>query len=187
MSTRGVVAVRQPDGTWKGIYSGHDAYPTGLGKSIWRIIKERGIKKVAEELFDYDCWDNYLEDNKCSDILARNPDAYPRDHITSDSTCPIWIEYVYVLDVQKQTMEVFESFVFCVESRFEGRLEKVDIENLLKQPEAREYTDEVGKHIGGYVSLGVFPVDGQEPNWDYLEDEDTTADEFCKRFLLKER
>lgn len=64
MSTRGCVAVGN-EKEYKGVYNHWDSYPSGLGKDVWDMIQERGIREVAEGILQYGDWREYVNIGVC--------------------------------------------------------------------------------------------------------------------------
>lgn len=74
------------------------------------------------------------------------------DKITSDDSDPLFIEWVYVVDVEKRTLEVLASH--------RGRGYK-----SLTNWKGEKYQEPQYVHF----SVGVFSLDGSEPDWEAIE------------------
>jgi len=95
MSTRGCVAVGVPL-KWKGVYNHCDSYPTGLGKEVWDIASdEANLNLLCESILLAGRWEAFLG--------QRDP---VEDHVTSGSPDPLFIEWVYIIDPDRNMLHV---------------------------------------------------------------------------------
>jgi hypothetical protein len=68
MGTRGVVAVRQEDGGWLGVYNHWDSYPTGLGEDVFEATKEIPANQLQNwclALLKNDDWREFVNEGEC--------------------------------------------------------------------------------------------------------------------------
>lgn len=65
MSTRGCVAWREKDGTWKGVYNHSDSYPTWLGAEVWEWINKLGAEAVIRRLKSVGDWREFESGGVC--------------------------------------------------------------------------------------------------------------------------
>jgi len=198
MSTRGCVAVKTGENSWRGVYNHCDSYPTYLGREVWAILHDYSTnKQFCDELLQFDDWRNFLNEGICEycgkrtsqphsisipicgfdseyQISPRNeeevkmlmdyrntgyPDPEAKYHkhntedliniqITNETTEPLWHEWVYVIDVEKNKIEVLYS-----------RLVEDELPDQIKY-EKSNYA---------HFKAAEIDIDGPEPNWEEIE------------------
>mgnify|MGYP001577883886 CR=1 FL=1 len=160
MSTRGVLAVVEGDG-WKGLYQHSDSYPTWLGKGLWAWLQEHGTKEYAKTLKKHPGgYSSFPEVCYCHDESFGENGKVPTMRITSKRPDPLFIEWVYAVDVETEMVSVFEHQ--DDEAFDEGR--------ILDSPKL----EEDGWWNYGHCRyrhrlVGVFDLKGLEPDWEALE------------------
>lgn len=127
MSTRSVVA-RKTEDSWKGVYCHWDGYPTARGPEIFRILREQFFRdpesskwgnaqadpKTAVRAFcdiyidgHLGGWSSFGDECYChSPHFVMRDGAEEKTFATPESSDPLFIEWVYVIDPETQTMEV---------------------------------------------------------------------------------
>lgn len=190
MGTRGCVAVGTPD-RWIGCYNHFDSYPTGLGADVWAEWKEN--PNLPEDLLKFGDWREYLNGGICEycgkkrgqphSILVNehtmrpggDPDALYHEHndaeledkfLTQDQADPLFIEWVYILDPEKQAIHILSNV---------GKEDYEQTENSPGRGERRTITDD------GYVDYGhcaykhvycrTISLNDAEPDWHQLEND----------------
>lgn len=178
MSTRGAVAIKTETG-WRGVYNHFDSYPEGLGKDVWDHLKTQvdSLKDFATKLLETDDWRNYLGGGLCEycgkrglgqphtingTIIGKDgiPDPEAKDHmhgdlgdkITNDNNDALFIEYVYVIDVDEKTMTILTNV------RLEGTTE-------VTHPNRETYDSP----NYGHSKVVTVSLDGDEPDWEALD------------------
>lgn len=185
MSTRGCVAVWTGRHRWRGVYNHSDSYPTGLGKELWDYLHQDGVDliKFGEELMHYGDWREYRNGGLCEycgkvgvgqphtisgDIYVAHhqdgqafpdPDATKHQHGTEKARIRsehekqegLFIEWVYVIDPKRRTLTVLTALRDFGEHTRKGNA------GSFKSPNYR------------WEPLGTFSLDGEEPEWEYLE------------------
>ena len=163
MSTRSVIGVytNREQGEWRGTYHHFDGYPTGLGKSLWKLYHEfyEGLlPAMLEMLIDAhpQGWSSIVDadwnkrptwDDNPGEYTKRGekwpPMSYryrPGEEDSAwyfDQTTEGGQEWAYVFDIESNTMTILQSI---------GRLGAVI-----------------------YATKGTVPLDGTEPDWNSFE------------------
>lgn len=165
MSTRAAIGVwvNRKHGCWRGVYHHFDGYPTGLGRALWELYHahyEDRLSVMVEMLIDnhVEGWSsivdadwsqlpNWLEwydrqpyyDNGLplppQSYKARGEEPNPLDH-TSDA----WLEWAYIIDLEANTMTIFE-----------------------------EVSYEVRKNAPVWIKKATLPLTGSAPDWSIFE------------------
>lgn len=157
MSTRGAVAIRQDDGTWKGVYNRYDSYPTGLGRNLFKVIDNTGnLEQFAEDLLLYDTWENFVDQDL--DIGNR------MEHIKSDKNPnPLYLEWVYVIDVKNKKLKVLTN---------KDVTDKVGTKDISQEEKPKKVDG--GWHYGHCVfkheKVAEYDLSKGEPDWQKLEE-----------------
>jgi len=153
MPTRGCVAVGTID-SWKGVYNHSDSYPTGLGKEIWGLLKNKykgDVKAFEKDMLEKKSW-RALIDDKFKNAID--------DVMTEKEADPLFIEWVYIINPKDSTLSIM---AHKYDSNFAGK----------------EPTDKVKVEKGGWWNYGhirckhdlliKIDVNGKEPDWVALE------------------
>ncbi|CCF85388.1 hypothetical protein [Nitrolancea hollandica] len=170
MGTRGAIARAQGDG-WSGRYHHWDSYPTGLGRSLWNHLHGHfggDVEKMTAFFIDQHPagWSTVVEAD-----LNIEPGfiEYPRRHsdhpgqaecychgdrseeaqdLTSENGDPCFIEWVYVISPTHLTV-------------------LAGVAAATDDPTARR--GEYGTVPYRHALVGVYPLDGEAPNWEEVE------------------
>ena len=158
MPTRGCVATGTPT-SWKGVYNRFTSYPKGLGKEVWEhlqvIIAKEGDLKGFSDILNYPEWQIYLARENASNAKIH--------HITSDNPNPLFTEWVYVVDVEKEMVYVLKSE--GNESR--PRVCVKAIREIGPRADGTRVWD-YGHCVYWHTLVGSFPLRGKEPDWENL-------------------
>lgn len=155
MSTRGAVAIKQDDNSWKGVYNRYDSYPSGLGKELFNRLKSSNLKEFAKDLLRYSTYNGF----KRGDLdIGRD-----YEKITSENPDPLWVEWVYVIDVENEKLEILTS------KDVTGKVEGEPIE-----PDEKPKRVDEGWHYGHCIfkheKVTELDLNEKEPDWEKLED-----------------
>lgn len=117
MLARGCIAIKTKDG-WRGIYNHWDSYPSWLGKELWDFIKRNKAEAIAKAIeqhpggfrsFPSECY-CHSEFSKKNGSCAKDSPLYntstPSGIIDSQNANPLFVEWVYIIDPDKQTMTI---------------------------------------------------------------------------------
>ena len=158
MSTRGCVAVGIPL-KWEGIYNHYDSYPGGLGLDLWHILlHEKDLKDFAARLLRCDSWPAFLaaeigpEDNYDGRLDCA--------HITNEDADPLFIEWVYIIDPERNMLHVLKHE--SVGNRLD--FSKRSIGPVKLTGRVVDYGHCAFKH----VLVASLKLDGPEPDWGRL-------------------
>ena len=161
MSTRGAVAIKQDDGSWRGVYNRYDSYPTGLGKELFNRLKTSKLKEFAKDLLRYNTYKGFREGD-----LDIGRDYEP---ITSDNPDPLWVEWVYVIDVENEKLEVLTGKDITTEVEDNQKVEDKPIE-----PDEKPKKIDQGWHYGHCIftheKVAEFDLNKKRLDWGKLED-----------------
>ncbi len=192
MGTRGCVAVGNPQ-KWVGLYNHWDSYPTALGADVWAEWKKN--PNLPKDLLNFDDWRSYLNGGICeycgkkagqphsillnefTQVPGQDPDALyhkhnsgnpTEHHLDQDNADPLFIEWVYILDVENQAIHILSHF---------GKSDYYRSANSPvpghRQEQAKVMTDDgfvdyghcAYKHVLCYTIFLTTP----EPNWAQIE------------------
>lgn len=166
MSTRGMIARQNGEG-FEGVYHHFDSYPDGLGKTLWEQIQWRlqdesieGVEKFVKILLDEHRagWSsiNEVDWSLAPGYGSKGPQCYchgersePANELITESTANwLFIEWAYVIDIEKQTFTIVEG---CQRN------------GIGNNKSSDGY---------GYKIINTFPFSGEEPNWSKLTEEE---------------
>lgn len=188
MSTRGAVGIGNKK-KWRAVYNHWDSYPTGLGKEVWKRIKKVGLKNFSSELLKYRDWREYLNEGICeycgkkvgqphsigSEIFMakKKPGYYPDteikhhkhsksgkgDQITTEDADPLFIEWIYIIEVKKRMFHVFMN-----------KSDEFTKGAIREKPFIRKdgFTD-YGHCAYKHTLFGSYDIDGDEPKWEEID------------------
>ncbi len=120
MSTRGCVAVRQEDGSWKGVYNHYDSYPAGLGEEVKKACANNAdhLQEFCDEMLKYGDWRDFRDGGVC-EYCGKTGLGQPvninssgtHDHagytlLTPATAAEAWIEWIYIIDPKKRVIDV---------------------------------------------------------------------------------
>ena len=104
MSTRGEIAIRMEDGTYRGIGCQHDSYPSHLGEVLFEnynteekvnALIDRGEASSIDKTLDECCF--YADNGEKLRI-----DAYPsREALVQECNNDIFMEFLYIWENDK--------------------------------------------------------------------------------------
>jgi len=142
MSTRSIIAIPEGDG-WKGRYVHYDGYPTGVGQTVWHIVKTAGLAEAARILTSKPIGWSGISDNP-DGTPPINPGydhepGYGYAYIPEDDTEDWWI---HSTDTDKSWCEWY--YILADNGLWVGTLDGAD------------YTPH---HIA------IIPWGGDEPDW----------------------
>jgi len=171
MSTRGCVAIKRDDG-WVGVYNHRDSGPVYLGKKVWSYVQGKNLKQFAEDLLMFNTWDDYIlqmeacshcdkkHGPRCIECKFRERDSDGLEHIASDDPDPLSIEWVYVVDPERRTIDILTS-----------QKSKRTTCAIRGYPILRDdgYWD-YGHCAYRHARLASVHIDGEEPDWQFFED-----------------
>lgn len=176
MSTRACIARIQGDG-FLGVYHHWDGYPTGLGKTLWQLVRDNGRTTTLKVLIDRHPagWSTingkdwtkvpgFVELGTPHEDAADRPECYchgdrheePNPVTQADD---MGMEWAYIFDEPQDTLTVLER------TRPDGRPAVGMFGTLGADPETGERDDR-------WTPRGTFPLSGVEPNWTELEGSD---------------
>ena len=89
MSTRGLIGIKQKNGSIRYIYNHSDSYPSYLMKNLEKELKRKDLNKLKTEIESGE-WN----DSKMTDIIDIDY---------------LWHEYVYILDFEKKTWGAYRT------------------------------------------------------------------------------
>ena len=89
MSTRGLIGIKQKNGSVRYIYNHSDSYPSYLMKNLDKELKRKDLNKLKKEIESGE-WN----DSKMTDIIDIDY---------------LWHEYVYILDFEKKTWGAYRT------------------------------------------------------------------------------
>lgn len=172
MSTRSCLAYKTGEEKWSGVYCHSDGYPTNRGKQVWEILMKdfilnRGVLGVAnsgktslQSFVDIYIkghiggWSSFPEVCYCHSPEFVQRDGLQENTVTSDNPDALFIEWVYVIDVENKKLEIYKG------GRAKGmHEEKSDDGRKWKSPNYTHYL---------VVSLDISP-DLPEPDWEKIE------------------
>lgn len=158
MSTRGCVAIAKGDG-YKGVYNHSDSYPTWLGAHVFEHLQERlaedgSLKPFAKKLAKHRRWETYIEEGR---------DAKGLGLLTPETVDPLFIEWVYVIDADENSMTVLASV--SEKGTEPGNVQYR--EPLRRKDGAMDYGNYVYRHkLVAVIRIGL---DEPEPDWEEIE------------------
>lgn len=185
MSTRASIAYKTPTG-WTGVYSHYDGYPSGLGKNIWDVIQKKFINnrgdagisnRVSASKAIQAFIDVYIKGHRGgwsvfdSTCYCHSPEFVLRDGardatIDEKENDPLYIEYVYILDPEKEEMTILTSFDAGSERKDTGAPPEEGPIGKNEWGVIHEY----GHCAYGHRLLGVVKLtQALEPDWNALE------------------
>lgn len=131
MSTRAYIATKRNisntdkinDFRWRGVYNHFDGYPDGLGKAIWDRVQEyaaggRKMTDVLNAFVDIEInghtsgWSSFASRVcYCHDpyFVMRDGVNHKKATDTNKDIDPLFIEWVYIIDPKKESMDVLKS------------------------------------------------------------------------------
>lgn len=172
MSTRGCIAYKTKSG-WTGVYHHWDSYPTWLGAKIFDVIKSKfrlnsNLKStlknfIAQYINEHPAgWSSFPTVCYCHDRGEKASAMI--SHANSD---PLFIEWVYVINPEKQTIEILAHTPCKIHNRKNG-----EINNQINRIEGCcwDYGHCAYKHIR-LVTLNLRGLikNNQKPNWRRIE------------------
>jgi len=136
MSTRSIIGYVQKDGSFRGVYSHWDGYPSGVGQAIFNAALQHGIQAVTRHIVDdkvcgwsslasWDCnLDHFVSfsDNDAITYEQRyvdNNDPYAGYAVyydgsradttfyNRDSAKQSWAKFLYLFDETENTLSIF--------------------------------------------------------------------------------
>lgn len=173
MSTRSALAFKTEDG-WEGIYCHWDGYPTNRGSQIWKILMEDfclnkgelGVQndgKIETALRSFvdvyikghpSGWSSFPDTCYCHDPGFVMRDGIIDGKITSKDNDPLFIEWVYIIDVKEKKLVILTSYST-------GKtIQKVDYKG--KKYDSSEYAHKV-------ACVADIDPDKPEPDWEAIE------------------
>jgi hypothetical protein len=154
MSTRAAVGVGNHK-SWQGIYNHFDGYPSGLGADAWRVMQnylsddQVDANRFKEDYIDSHKagWSQFAEECYCHDRGETETDM----RIDQDSADPLFLEWVYLLDPENETLLILSS----------------EVGGSDPPPNAKDY----GHCWARHNLVGVYPLRGNEPDWEFITNE----------------
>jgi hypothetical protein len=133
MGTRGAVAFGSP-AHWEGVYNHSDSQPTGLGAALWLALRNArsaagGLAHLRTALMAAGDWAAFERGEAAPEPLE----------LSSESADPMYIEWVYVIDVEGRRLHV------------------------LGHAQVDAPSGESPRYF--YDLSGSFDLDADEPNW----------------------
>lgn len=160
MSTRGCVAVGVPL-KWKGVYNHYDSYPTHLGEQVWKYASnKRNLALFCDTILRSGRWEVFLKER---DELPDNR----LDYITSENPDPLYIEWVYIIDPDRNMLHVLKQAAVGGSDFSRKRPPRP----VMLPGRVVDYGHCAYKH----VLVASLDLDGPEPDWSKLgrnEDEE---------------
>lgn len=179
----GAVCIKTVD-SWMGVSNHTDSIPTILGQEVWDVLQENihSLERFSKMLFEGLTWKGYLLDGLCqycgkhdvgrpcsvnrdlynrtndkNEIVALDPNSKGHKHIKylpvvtleDEAVQGYWARWIYVIDVKKELLEIFVSVIG----------EGTNCRNKDKAVCANYR----------YFPLGLFNLNGEEPDWDEIE------------------
>ena len=147
MSTRGLIGIKQKNGSIRYIYNHHDSYPAYLMKEIYLAIKEYPLNKLQADMESGE-WNN-------SDMTNITGIDY------------LWHEFVYIIDFDKKKWSAYQTKA-DVKDNMRGKLMPL-MENI-KFGDALIFATTKGS--GLYKIIKVKKIIKDEPNYVVVKGED---------------
>jgi hypothetical protein len=190
MSTRSALAYKTGEDKWSGVYCHFDGYPTNRGKQIWEILMKdfilnRGVLGVAnsgntslQSFVDIYIkghiggWSNFPDVCYCHSPEFVQRDGVNENIITSDNPDALFIEWVYVIDVENKKL-----IILCG-GRAKGMYEE-------KAPDGRKWKSPNYTHYP-VIELTISP-DLPEPDWEKIQKQGAEiSNSYYHKFSQKE-
>lgn len=164
MSTRSAVAEVYGD-SWRGRYIHSDGYPAGVGASLWALVKREGAKKVRQTAID--------DSPYGWSYLIADEDELTGYHATEDR------------------FEAVKSYGCRYTENQGGPATYVRPDDASWCEWAYVISDThltVLKNAwGSWTPMGSFAFDGEEPDWNQLNNQQTGRVEDLDSFIVRER
>jgi hypothetical protein len=136
---------------WEGVYNHCDSYPIGLGQEVWKIASdEKNLGLLCERLLQHGSWSSFLTRDDQEDL----------DHITSENPDPLFVEWVYIIDPERNMLHVLKNE--SVGNRLD--FSKRSIGPVKLPGRVVDY----GHCSYKYVLVASLKLDGPEPDWSKL-------------------
>jgi hypothetical protein len=136
MGTRGCIAIKNGN-SWEGIYNHSDSYPEELGVELYCHLKKfvnepEKMQKFKERLLHFETWEDYLTDyyNYPFGDFKKSLQSDNSAVMTEKTELPLFIEWVYIIDVETKKIEVLASREIKKKSLYQW--ERIDEIDLLK-------------------------------------------------------